>query len=57
MIVNYYAMYNSKTPKYFNPRKSRVKITTAIYPGIFITFAPGVNVIKLFSFVADNEAK
>ncbi len=57
MTVNYYAMYDSKTPKYFNPRKSRVKITMVIYPGIFISFAPGVNVIKLFSFVADNESK
>ena len=42
---------------HFNPRKSRVKITAVIYYGIFITLAPGVNVIKLFFFVAEDKAK
>jgi hypothetical protein len=33
--------YDGKLMCYFNPRKSRVKVTTVIYRSIFITQAPG----------------
>jgi hypothetical protein len=46
---------------FFNPKsflkviltleKSRVKITTVVYHGIFITLAPGSSVTKLFALV------
>jgi hypothetical protein len=32
----------------FNPGKSRAKITAVNYRDIFITLAPGLNLIKLF---------
>jgi hypothetical protein len=52
--------YDGKLTEYFNPRKSRVKITMVIYLHIFITVVPGfkpvilypgANVIKLFTVV------
>jgi hypothetical protein len=34
--------YHGNLPLYFNPRKSKVKITAVNYHGIFITLAIGV---------------
>ncbi len=40
--------YDGKLMCDFNPRKSRVKVTAIIYRSIFITQAPGVNLLNFF---------
>jgi hypothetical protein len=51
VIKHNLTLYGSNILHHFNPQKSKVKITAAIYHGIFITLALGVNVIKLFTAV------
>ncbi len=57
--VNYHGIYvtnvikhnltksGNNIPRYFNPRKSRVKINAVIYHSIFIKLALGANAIRI----------
>jgi hypothetical protein len=55
VIKHNLTLYGSNILHHFNPRKSRVKITAVINHGIFITLAPGVNVIKTYSITKAGD--